>query len=56
MSKELPSWVVSLIKGNKPEYLATVRAADAKADIAHVIKQFGITDPERVERVAARQA
>jgi hypothetical protein len=54
MSKELPRWVVSLIKGNKPAYITTVPAKDAESTIAHAVKEFNITDREQLKRLAAR--
>jgi len=56
MSKELPRWVVSLIKGNKPAYIMTVPAKDAESAIAHAAKEFSITDREQLNRLAARPA
>jgi hypothetical protein len=56
MSKELPRWIVSLIKGKRPEYVATVSAKDAESAIAAVIKNHDITDRESMKRLAARPA
>jgi hypothetical protein len=56
MSKELPRWVVSLIKGNKPTYITTVPAKDAESAIAHAAKEFSIADLEQLKRLAARPA
>jgi len=56
LSKQLPVWVVSLIKGNKPTYMATVPAKDAESAIAHVVKEQKITDREQLKRLAARSA
>jgi hypothetical protein len=46
----------SLIKGKRPEYIATVNAKDAESAIAVVIKDHEITDRERMQRLAARPA
>jgi len=54
MDKELPRRIVSRIKGNKAEEIATVRAKDVAAAMAAVIKQQAITDPEYIKRLAAR--
>jgi hypothetical protein len=56
MSKKLPRLVVSLIKGNKPAYIATVPAKDAERAIAHAVKEFNISDREQLKRLAARLA
>jgi len=54
MDNELPLWIVSRIKGNKAEEIATVRAKDAAGAVAAVVKQQAITDPEYIKRLAAR--
>jgi len=38
MDNELPLWIVSRIKGNKAEEIATVRAKDAAGAVAAVVK------------------
>jgi hypothetical protein len=52
--KELPRWIVSRIRGSRSEEIATVRAKDAAAAVAAVVKQQAITDPEYIQRLAAR--
>jgi hypothetical protein len=54
MDKELPLWIVSRIKGNRAEQIATVRAKDATSAVAAVVKQQSITDQEYIKRSAAR--
>ena len=47
-------WRISRIRGSKAERLGVVTAADAKAAIKVVIKEFEVTDPESQSRLAAR--
>jgi hypothetical protein len=54
MDKELPRWIISRIKGNKTEEIATVCAKDAASAVAAVVKQQAITDQEFIKRLAAR--
>jgi hypothetical protein len=54
MDKELTIWIVSRIKGNRAKQIATVRAEDAAAAVAAVVKQQAIADPEYIKRLAAR--
>jgi hypothetical protein len=56
MPKELPRWLVSRIKGSRAELITTIKAKDAKAAVALVIKERAITDPETIKRLAARPA
>jgi hypothetical protein len=50
--KSEPTWVVYLLGGKRAERLGTVAAPDRDAAIAKAIEFFGITDPERQERIA----
>ena len=54
MSKELPSWIVSRIKGSKNEYVTTVSAKDAEEAVATVVRDLRITNREEIKRLAAR--
>jgi hypothetical protein len=54
MSKELPRWAVSLIRGSKAEHITIVNAKDAKSAISAVVKDRNITDRESIKRLAAR--
>jgi hypothetical protein len=50
MSKELPRWAVSLIRGSRAEHLTIVNAKDAASAIAAVVKDHKITDPHQMKR------
>jgi hypothetical protein len=39
----------------KQEYIGSVEAPDEKAAIAAAVKQLGITDPSRQQRLVARR-
>ena len=56
MTKELPRWAISLIRGSRAEHLTIVNAKDAESAIVAVIKDRNITDPQSVKRLAARPA
>lgn len=47
-------WRISIIR-KRAEHLGGVTAADADEAIQVAIKAFGITDPERQRRLAARR-
>jgi hypothetical protein len=54
MSKELPCWAVSLIRGSRAEHITIVNAKDAESAISAVIKDHKITDRNSIKRLAAR--
>ena len=56
MSKELPRWAVSLIRGRRAEHITIVNAKDAASAISAVVKDHNITDPQSIKRLAARPA
>jgi hypothetical protein len=54
MTKGLPRWTVTRIKGSKSEEIAIVPAKDAASTIAMVVKDRGITDADYIKRLVAR--
>ena len=52
--RDLPLWIVSRIRSSKSEEIAAVRAKDSADDVAAVVKQRALTDPEFIKRLAAR--
>ena len=54
MPKDLPRWLVSRIRGNRAEEIATVAAKDALSAILVVVKDRGITDADYIKRLVAR--
>jgi hypothetical protein len=47
-----PAWAVYMLGGKRARRLGTITAPDRDAAVAKAIEFFGITDPERQERVA----
>jgi len=54
MTKALPRWAVSVIKGRRAEHITIVNAKDAESAISAVVKDRSITDQESIKRLAAR--
>jgi len=54
MAKKLSVWRIYVIR-KKQEYIGSVEAPDEKAAIAAAIKELGITDPTRQQRLVARR-
>jgi hypothetical protein len=54
MSEQLQRWIVSRIRGKRPDNITTVRAKYAESAIAGLIKDRNITDQEFIKRLAAR--
>jgi hypothetical protein len=54
MTKGLPLWAVTRIKGSKSEEIAIVPANDAARAIAKVVQDRGITDADYIKRLVAR--
>jgi hypothetical protein len=55
MAKQVKKWLVTRIKGSPVYEYGTVDAPNADAAIRKAIKEYEITDPEHVKRLAARQ-
>lgn len=53
-SENLPRWSVRSIVGNKAREIAELQATTADAAIKRAIREFGINDPHRRSRLAAR--
>ena len=54
MTKELPWWIVSRMKGSRAEEITRVRAKDAASAISFATKESSITNPEHIKRLVAR--
>jgi hypothetical protein len=52
-SENLPRWSVRSIVGNKAREIAELQAATAEAAIKRAIREFGINDPHKQQRLAA---
>lgn len=53
-AKKVPRWGIYLLR-KRGQYIGSVEAPDAKAAIATAIKKFGITDPNRQQRLSAQR-
>jgi hypothetical protein len=54
MPRKPSAWRIYVIR-RKQEYIGSVEASGEKATIAAAIKELGITDPSRQQRLVARR-
>jgi hypothetical protein len=54
-SESSPRWRVNAIVGNKAREIAELQAPTAEAAIKRAIREYGINDPHKQQRLAARR-
>jgi hypothetical protein len=53
-SESSPRWRVNVIVGNRAREIAELQAPTADAAIKRAIREYGISDPHKQQRLAAR--